>query len=162
MEKMHTKASLRSLRIAPRKVRLLIDLIRGMNVENALVQLRFSKKDAAVPVRKLLESAIANAKHNHSMKGDSLVVKTAFVDGGPTLHRWKPRAMGRATPIRKRTSHITLVLEGEIDEKVVKAKNQEEKKDIEENKVVDKKNTEEKEPKADKKDETKKSEIKKS
>ena len=119
-EIMQTKAVLRSLRVAPRKVRLLIDLIRGMKVDKAINQLQFSKKDAAKSVLKLLNSAIANAQNNHKMKRDTLVIKTAFVDGGPTLHRWIPRAMGRATPIRKRTSHITIVLEGEVDEKEVK------------------------------------------
>ena len=110
---MQTTARLRSLRMTPRKVRLLIDLIRGMKVQDAINQLAFSTKQAAKPVLKLLQSAIANAKHNHDMNGETLVIKTAFVDGGRTLHRSMPRAMGRATPIRKRTAHITLVLEGE-------------------------------------------------
>lgn len=113
MEKMQTIARLRSLRIAPRKVRLVVDLIRGMKVQDAMNQLYFSKKVSATAVLKLLKSAIANAKHNHGMNEDTLVIKTAFVDGGKTLHRSTPRAMGRATPIRKRTAHITLVLEGE-------------------------------------------------
>lgn len=113
MEKMQTTAKLRSLRMTPRKVRLLIDLIRGMKTQEAINQLNFSTKQAAKPVLKLLQSAIANAKHNHNMNEETLLIKTAFVDGGRTLHRSMPRAMGRATPIRKRTANITLVLEGE-------------------------------------------------
>lgn len=134
MEKLQTKATLRRLRVAPRKVRLLIDLIRGMEVGKAIEQLQFSKKHAAKPVLKLLKSAIANAGHNHQIKPETLVIKTAYVDGGATLHRWIPRAMGRATPIRKRTSHITLILEGEVDEKLakkVKAEAKKENKDVE-------------------------------
>ena len=135
MEKMQTTARLRSLRVAPRKVRLLVDLIRGMKVEDAINQLYFSTKSAAKPVLKLLKSAIANAKHNHNMNEETLVIKVAFVDGGKTLHRSTPRAMGRATPIRKRTSHITLVLEGEgsgkknVVKKIEKAEVITEKKD---------------------------------
>lgn len=120
MEKLQTKATLRKLRVAPRKVRLLIDLIRGMQTDKAIAQLTISNKDSARPVLKLLQSAIANAKHNHQLKSETLVIKTAFVDGGETLHRWIPKAMGRATPIRKRTSHITLILEGDVDEGAVK------------------------------------------
>ena len=110
---MKSHAKLKNLRVAPRKVRLLVDLIRGKRVEDALVQLQFSKKHAAIPVKKLLESAVANAVHNHQAIPESLVITTAFVDEGRILKRWMPRAMGRATPIRKRTSHITLVLEGQ-------------------------------------------------
>lgn len=117
-----TTARLRQLRISPRKVRLLIDFIRGMRVEEALAQLQFSKKTAARPVYKLLQSAVANARHNHQMKEDTLVIAQAFVDGGPTLYRWMPKAMGRATPIRKRTSHVTIVLQGEAAPKKEKKK----------------------------------------
>ncbi|OGH87289.1 MAG: 50S ribosomal protein L22 [Candidatus Magasanikbacteria bacterium RIFOXYA1_FULL_40_8] len=120
MDKLQTKATIKGLRVAPRKVRLLIDLIRGMQVDRAIEQLEISKKDAAREVLKLLKSAIANARHNHQLKTETLVIKIAFVDGGATLHRWTPRAMGRATPIRKRTAHVTLILEGEVDEKAVK------------------------------------------
>jgi len=120
MEKARAVAKLKHLRIAPRKVRLVIGLIRGLKVEDAVVQLEISKKSAARPVLKLLNSAVANAKHNHDLKIDTLVIKEAMVDEGATLHRWMPRAMGRATPLRKRSSHITLILEGEVDEKKVK------------------------------------------
>lgn len=119
--KVQTKAKLRYLRMSPRKVRLLIDLIRGMKVNAAVTQLEFSKKQAARPVLKLLKSAMANAQHNDQADPQSLVVKTAFVDGGPILYRWMPRAFGRATKIRKRTSHVTIVLEG--DQKAGKAGN---------------------------------------
>lgn len=115
--KTQAKAKLRYLRMAPRKVRLLIDLVKGMKVEEAIVELRHSEKHAARPVLKLLQSATANAVHNHEMKEESLMIKEAYVDGGPVLRRWKPRAFGRATPIRKRSSHVTIVLEGDVDEK---------------------------------------------
>ncbi|OGH60195.1 MAG: 50S ribosomal protein L22 [Candidatus Magasanikbacteria bacterium RIFCSPHIGHO2_01_FULL_33_34] len=133
MEKLQTKVTLRKLRVAPRKVRLLIDLIRGMQVNKAIAQLQISSKHSSEPVLKLLKSAIANAKHNHQIKPETLVIKVAFVDGGETLHRWTPKAMGRATPIRKRTSHITLVLEGEVDEKLAKKKIKEKTKGNKEN-----------------------------
>lgn len=117
--KLETKAQLRSLKMSPRKVRLVVDTIRGLKADAALDQLYFSQKDAGKPVAKLLKSAIANAKHNHNIDESTLVVKTAFVDGGAMQYRWMPRAMGRATPIRKRTSHITLLLEGDAPEKTV-------------------------------------------
>lgn len=103
-------ANLRWLRISPRKVRLVIDLIRGRPVEEALNLLTFSHKAAARPVSKLLRSAVANADDRGGYDLDKLVIKSAFVNEGPTWRRWLPRAMGRATRIRKRTSHVTLVL----------------------------------------------------
>lgn len=102
--------------MSPRKVRLVVDLIRGLKTEEAIQQLQVSIKQAAKPVLKLLQSAMANAKHNHGAEGD-LTIKTIFVDGGTVLKRWMPRAMGRATPVKKRTSHITIILEGENKEK---------------------------------------------
>ncbi|MBU0661543.1 50S ribosomal protein L22 [Patescibacteria group bacterium] len=137
---MQTKATLRNLRTSPRKVRLLIDLVRGKQVQDALLQLQFSKKSAAKSVKKLIESAIANAKHNHKIKEDSLVISTAFVDEGPTMKRWQPRAFGRAFVIRKRTSHITVVLTGEVDAVAVekeKKEAQKEKVEKKESKKVD-------------------------
>ena len=116
-EKTTTTARLRKLRMSPRKVRLLIDLIRGLKAETAAVQLAFSKQVAAKPVLKLLRSAVANARHNHHMNEQSLVIAQAYVDSGAIMYRSTPRAMGRATPIRKRTAHVTIVLEGEKDEK---------------------------------------------
>lgn len=104
------QAKLRWLRISPRKVRLVVDLIRGLPVQDALHRLHYSGKAAAEPVAKLLRSAVANADQKGSYDVDALVVKTAFVDEGPTWRRWLPRAMGRATRIRKRSSHVTVIL----------------------------------------------------
>lgn len=130
-------AKLRYLRTAPRKVRLLIGLIRGLKVDEAVAQLENSQKDAARPVLKLLKSAVANAIHNDDMDEKTLVVKTTFVDKGPMLKRWMPRAMGRASAIHKHTSHITIILEGEVKEGKKKAKKEEEVKEIKtENKEV--------------------------
>ena len=149
--KAQATAKLRHLRMTPRKVRLVIDLIRGMKVAEAMVQLDRLHKDAVRPVKKLLESGIANAKNNHNIKEETLVITSAFVDSGPTLHRWMPRAMGRASAIRKRTSHITLVLEGEVEEKK-KAKKKNEKKAEVKKEIIKKKKSkvEEKEVKSKK------------
>jgi large subunit ribosomal protein L22 len=99
--------------MAPRKVRLVADLIRGCTVDGAVNQLSFCDKVAAEPLTKLLKSAVANAEHNHQADVSTLRVAKITVDGGPTLSRWRARAYGRAAPIRKRTSHITLVLSDE-------------------------------------------------
>ncbi len=112
---MEARAIAKDVRMSPRKVRLVVDLIRGRPVNEAISVLRFSKKAAAVPVDKTLRSAVANAQDKADRDGDSvdideLVVVRAFVDGGPTLKRWKARAMGRASPRRRRTSHITVVV----------------------------------------------------
>ena len=109
-QEMGPSARLRWLRMSPRKVRLVVDLIRGKRVEEALNLLTFSQKAAARPLVKLLRSAVANADDRGGHDLDKLVVKTAYVDEGPTWRRWLPRAMGRATRIRKRTSHVTLIL----------------------------------------------------
>ncbi|NLZ96545.1 MAG: 50S ribosomal protein L22 [Candidatus Magasanikbacteria bacterium] len=127
-------AKLRYLRTSPRKVRLLIDLIRGLKVEEAIAQLENSQKDASRPVLKLLKSAVANAVHNDGLDENTLIVKTTFVDKGPMLKRWMPRAMGRASAIHKHTSHVTLILEGEVKEGKKKIKK--EKVKVEENKEV--------------------------
>lgn len=103
-------AKLRFLRMGPRKVRLVVDMIRGKKVTRALDILSVLPKRAALPILKLLNSAIANAKHNHSLAVEDLKVAQVYVDGGPVLKRSMPKAHGRATPIRERTSHITLVL----------------------------------------------------
>ncbi|MBP9760636.1 MAG: 50S ribosomal protein L22 [Candidatus Magasanikbacteria bacterium] len=113
---METQAQLKQLRMSPRKVRLLVDMVRGMKAVDAVVQLTYSKKSAAKPVKKLIESAMANAEHNHKIEKSTLVVKRAFVNEGDALKRWMPRAMGRATPLRKRASHITVILEGDTEE----------------------------------------------
>lgn len=108
---MQARAKAKMIRISPRKVRLVIDLIRGKDTAEADDILRFLDRGAAQPVRKLLKSAVANATNNHNMLEDALVVKEAFVDVGPTLKRVLPRARGRADVIHKRTSHITVVVE---------------------------------------------------
>ena len=113
--KMETTAKLRNLRMSPRKVRLMTDLVKGMSVQDALLQLALMPRLASQPVKKLLESAVANAEHNHSLDTNTLVVKNAFVDGGAVLKRFTPRAFGRASAIHKRTSHVTIILEGEVD-----------------------------------------------
>ena len=105
------KAVARMLRISPQKLNLLAQLIRGKKVAAALADLEFSRKRIAKDVRKCLESAIANAENNHELVGDDLYVKVVRADEGPTLKRFRPRAMGRATSIRKRTSHLTILLE---------------------------------------------------
>ena len=104
------RATLRWLRMSPRKVRLVVDMIRGKQVDEALNLLNFSQKAAAKPAAKLLASAVANAVNNKHLDMDALVVKIAHVDEGPTWRRWLPRAMGRATRIRKRSSHVTVEL----------------------------------------------------
>lgn len=103
------RAKLRYLRVAPRKTRLVVDLVRGKDVEEAINILTFTRRAASEPVRKLIESALANAESKDA-NVDLLYVSTIFVDEGPTLRRFRPRAMGRATRINKRTSHVTCVL----------------------------------------------------
>ena len=99
----------RYIRMSPRKVRLLADLVRGKSVKAAEIQLQFSVKAAKVPLAKLLKSAVANAEVK-KMNREKLYIKSITVDGGPPLKRWRPRAFGRAAPIRKRTSHIAIEL----------------------------------------------------
>jgi large subunit ribosomal protein L22 len=108
---MSSTAQLRYLRISPRKVRLVADLIRGLQVEEAMNLLRFTPKRAATPLRKLLASAVANADQKPGTDVDKLHVVTISVDQGPRLKRFRPRAMGRASAILKPTSHIKIVVE---------------------------------------------------
>ncbi|HJL65893.1 MAG: 50S ribosomal protein L22 [Arenicellales bacterium] len=107
---MQVKATTKYVRISPQKARLVVDQIRSSSVQQALELLQFSTKKAALPVRKTLESAIANAENNEGADIDELKVVRAFVDEGPTLKRWRARAKGRATQILKRTSHITIAV----------------------------------------------------
>ena len=112
---MQARAVARHIRMSPRKVRIVVDQIRGKTVNEAYAILRFSKKAAADPVGKALRSAVANAQNKAEDMGDvldvdDLSVTLAFVDEGPTLKRWRARAMGRAARINKRTSHITVVV----------------------------------------------------
>ncbi len=108
---MGVQAKLKYLRVAPRKVRLVADLVRGKQVEDAINTLNFCQRRAAQPVAKLLQSAVASADEKGDLDIDTLFVKRIMVDEGPTLRRFMPRAMGRATRINKRTSHVTIVLE---------------------------------------------------
>jgi large subunit ribosomal protein L22 len=104
------KASAKWVRITPRKARLVVEHIRGRSVPEARTMLAFSDRAAAREIDKLLRSAVANAEANHNLIGDDLIVKTAYVDEGPTIKRWKARARGRAARIRKRMCHITITL----------------------------------------------------
>ncbi len=108
---MEIKAKIRMTRISPQKVRLVADVIRSKNVNEAMGLLTYMPQKASFILKKLLDSAIANAKQKKYVDVDNLYVKTVMVDGGPMLKRFLPRAMGRATKIRKRMSHITLVLD---------------------------------------------------
>lgn len=107
---MQAQAVARYVRIAPRKASLVLDLIRGKEVGEAIAILRYTPKAASPIIEKVLNSAIANAENNHDMKADKLIIKEAYANQGPTLKRFRPRAMGRASRINKRTSHITIVL----------------------------------------------------
>ncbi len=107
---MEARAQARYVRVTPMKARRVIDLIRGMNVEDAQAMLKFAPQAASEPIGKVLDSAVANATNNHAMDARSLVVSQAFVDEGPTMKRIRPRAQGRAYRIRKRSSHITVVV----------------------------------------------------
>ncbi|MDJ0924506.1 MAG: 50S ribosomal protein L22 [Acidimicrobiia bacterium] len=110
---MKVRAQAKYVRQSPYKVRLVLDLVRGMPVEDARATLDFTNRRAAPTIKKVLESAVANAEHNFALDADELFISEAYADEGPTLKRWRPRARGRATRIRKRTSHITIVLADE-------------------------------------------------
>ena len=107
---MQAKAIAKYIRISPRKARQVIDLIRGKGIAEAFAILKFTQHKATESVDKVLKSAVANAEHNYEMNADKLYVKEAYVDAGPTLKRIMPRAMGRADLIKKRTSHITVIV----------------------------------------------------
>ncbi|MEW6033194.1 MAG: 50S ribosomal protein L22 [Bacillota bacterium] len=104
------RAVVRYLWIAPRKVRVVLDLIRGKGVDEALTVLKFTPKRASAAVAKAVKSAAANAEQNFDLKRENLVVAEAFADGGPTMKRWQARQRGRAFEIKQRTSHITVVV----------------------------------------------------
>ena len=108
---MEARATARYVRVSPQKARLVVDLIRGRKAEEALAELNNSRKAVSRIVAKLLKSALANAENSLHLDIDSLYVKRAFVDQGPTLKRMRARAMGRGVTIRKRSSHITIVLD---------------------------------------------------
>jgi large subunit ribosomal protein L22 len=109
-ETKEVRAAAKWVRITPRKARLVVEHIRGRTVPEARTMLAFSDRAAAREIDKLLRSAVSNAEANHNLIGDDLVVKTAYVDEGPTIKRWRPRARGRAARIRKRMCHITITL----------------------------------------------------
>jgi ribosomal protein L22 len=104
------RAQAKYVRSSARKARLVCDHIRGKSVEEARAILAFTPRTVARDWSKVLESAVANAEHNNELDGEDLIIKAAHADEGPTLKRFRPRAMGRATPIRKRTSHLTILL----------------------------------------------------
>jgi len=107
---MQAKAVAKYVRISPRKVRQVVNLIRGKKISDAFAILQFTANGSTDDVAKVLKSAVANAGHNYDMNVDELIITEICVDQGPTLKRIKPRAMGRADQIRKRTSHITVVV----------------------------------------------------
>lgn len=113
---MEARASVRYVRTSPRKMRRVVDLIRGQHVQEARRILRFSPLGASRDVEKLLDSAVANAERQPGVIADNLLVERAWVDEGPTLRRFRPRAYGRATRVRKRTSHVTVVVKTMGDE----------------------------------------------
>jgi len=108
---MEVKATTRYVRIPPQKVRLIMDEVRGRKVEEALRRLSFSPQKGARLLKKLIDSAVANAESNKEIDVDTLFIKKIFADTGPTIKRFRPRAMGRATRIRKRMSHLTVILD---------------------------------------------------
>ncbi len=126
---MQAKAKLSYLRISPRKVRLVADVVRGLDAIEAEKKLSFINKKAARPILKLLQSCIANAENNFKLKKDNLFIKEIRVDEGPTLKRWMPRAMGRASAVNKRTSHINIVLDEKVKTEKLKDKKTDKTKD---------------------------------
>ena len=107
---MEARATAKYVRVSPRKARLVVDQVRGKDSATAREILMFSERAVSEVVEKVLNSAVANAENNHGMRTNNLVVKTAYVNEGPTLKRIRPRAKGSASPIRKRTSHITIIV----------------------------------------------------
>jgi len=127
------KAELKNYRQSPRKVRLVANLIRGKKVETALAELHFLDKKASSVVKKLIESAVANAKHNFDKEKKDLVVKEIRVDEGPTLKRWRAGARGRAFPMKKRTSRVLVSLDENVEEvkpEIVKKTKETKKKEV--------------------------------
>lgn len=117
---MQARSEAKFIRIAPRKVRLLVNLIRGMHIQAARAQLKFATKHSSEPILKALNSAVANAAHNLKADTKDFYVLQAFVNEGPKIKRYTPKAQGRATLIRKRTSHITIVVGDKEEAKAIK------------------------------------------
>ena len=134
---MEAKAYLKFTRISSKKVRLVVDMISGKKIDVARDQLRFSTKKSAPIVLKVLNSAVQNAEYNKKLKADDLTVSKAFVDEGATLKRWRPRAFGKAAPIRKRTSSVTIIVSDGKDDLVSKNKVKKELKPEEKKKHKD-------------------------
>lgn len=135
---MKLTSKIKYLHISPQKCRLVVDLIRGIDVEKAEIQLKNLRKNASLPILKLLNTAVASAEHNNDMEKSNLYISKIFVDGGTVMKRWKPRAFGRANPIIKRTSHITLVLDERVagKKRVKKADNKKVEEKIETKKEI--------------------------
>jgi large subunit ribosomal protein L22 len=110
------RASSRYVRVAPRKARLIADQVRGLHIDQARALLEFSPRGAAQDIRKLIESAASNAENNHDLIADEMLIAEITVDEGPTLRRFRPRAMGRASRINKRTCHIAVALTPEDED----------------------------------------------
>ncbi|MBK5092245.1 MAG: 50S ribosomal protein L22 [Actinobacteria bacterium] len=159
---METRATARYVRVSPRKARLVTDLINGKDLTEARQILDYSPRAAARVVGKVLSSATANAENNNKLSPESLFVTRAYADEGPTLKRFRPRALGRATRINKRTSHITVVLEEKVPEREVtrrRLRRRKPQEEPEEEKVLEEKpeaEEPEKEPKAPGKPSTRK------
>jgi len=130
---MEVKAKLKSLRVSPKKVRLVAGVIRGVDATEGLVKLNFTNKASAPMIAKLLKSAIANAEETYKLDKSNLFVKEIRVDEGPVMKRWMPRAFGRATPLRKKTSHISLILAEKVptdEKKLDQLKKKDDKSDL--------------------------------
>jgi len=111
---MRVQANAKFIRIAPRKTRLVVDAVRGLDVSEAINRLSVINKRASTPITKVIKSALANAEHNFNCKKENLFVSEIRVDDGPAFSRWMPKAFGRATPLLKKTSHLRVVLEEKI------------------------------------------------
>ena len=148
---MDVHAIAKFVRMSPRKVRLVTGLLRGLKIDVARTQLAFLPKAAALPVLKVLNSAAANAVNNFKLDETSLVIKSATADQGPAMKRWRARAMGRAAPIKKRTTHITIVLtdgkDGNVQNPTTKIQKKEVKPAAVETKVEKKPETKKATPK---------------
>lgn len=108
---METKAAAKFIRVSPRKIRLVMDQVRGKKIEEALNILSFAPQKGTRILKKLVNSAVANAEQNSDVDVDLLYIKRLYADEGPTMKRWRPRAQGRATRINKRTSHLTIIVD---------------------------------------------------
>ena|SRR3989338_5803471 len=154
MSKMEVIAKLRYYRQSPRKVRLIVDLVRGLTTGEAVAQLRHLNKKAAEPLIKLINSGVANARNNFNLAGDNLFISQILVDEGPSLKRWLPRAHGRATQLRKRSAHVKLVL-AEIKPSEPEEKPAKKGQGAEEAKLYDKSKVQNPKPKTGSKDKVK-------